>query len=86
MAESGVPGFQATGWYGLMAPAGTPEAIVERLNRELVAVLGDAGMRARLQAMGLEAFSSSPEAMRSFIVEDMAKWRKVIAEADIKVD
>ncbi len=86
VAESGVPGFQATGWYGLMAPAGTPEAIVERLNRELVAVLGDAGMRARLQAMGLEAFSSSPEAMRSFIVEDMAKWRKVIAEADIKVD
>ena len=86
VAESGVPGFQATGWYGLMAPAGTPEAIVERLNRELVAVLGDAGMRARLQAIGLEAFSSSPEAMRSFIVEDMAKWRKVIAEADIKVD
>lgn len=86
VAESGVPGFQATGWYGLMAPAGTPQVIVERLNRELVAVLDNAEMRARLQAMGLEAFSSSPEAMRSFITEDMAKWRKVIAEAAIKVD
>lgn len=86
VAESGVPGFQATGWYGLMVPAGTPEAIVERLNRELVAVLGGTDMRARLQAMGLEAFSSSPEAMRSFIAEDMAKWRKVITESAIKVD
>lgn len=86
VAESGVPGFQSTGWYGLMVPAGTPEAVVERLNRELVTVLEGAEMRARLQAMGLEAFSSSPDAMRRFITEDMAKWRKVIAESGIKVD
>lgn len=86
VAESGVPGFQSTGWYGLMAPTGTPAPIVERLNRELVTVLENADMRARLQAMGLEAFSSSPEAMRRFIAEDMAKWRKVIAESGIKVD
>lgn len=86
VAESGVPGFQSTGWYGLMAPAGTPGPVVERLNRELVAVLAGAEMRARLQAMGLEAFSSSPDAMRRFVTEDMAKWRKVIAESGIKVD
>jgi tripartite-type tricarboxylate transporter receptor subunit TctC len=86
VAESGVPGFQATGWYGLMAPAGTPEAVIDRLNRALVAVLSDTAMKARLQAMGLEAFSSSPRAMRGFIAEDMAKWGKVIAETGIKVD
>lgn len=86
VAESGVPGFQSTGWYGLMVPTGTPASIVERLNRELVAVLEGTEMRARLQAMGLEAFSSSPDAMRRFITEDMAKWRKVIAESGIKVD
>lgn len=86
VAESGVPGFQVTGWYGLMAPAGTPAAIIDRLNRELVAVLGDAAMRERLQAMGLEAFSSSPQEMRTFITEDMARWRKVIAESGIKVE
>lgn len=86
VAESGVPGFQATGWYGLMAPAGTPKAVVDRLNRELVAVLADTHMRARYQAMGLEAFSSSPEGMRGFVAEDMTKWGKLIAEAGIKVD
>lgn len=86
VAESGVPGFQVTGWYGLMAPAGTPANIIERLNRELVAVLGDSAMRERLQAMGLEAFSSPPQEMRTFIAEDMAKWRKVIAESNIKVE
>ena len=86
VAESGVPGFQATGWYGLMAPAGTPKAVVDRLNRELVAVLADTRMRARYQAMGLEAFSSSPEGMRVFVAEDMTKWGKLIAEAGIKVD
>lgn len=86
LAESGVPGFQATGWYGLMAPAGTPKAVVDRLNRELVAVLADTRMRARYQAMGLEAFSSSPEGMHVFVAEDMTKWGKLIAEAGIKVD
>lgn len=86
VAESGVPGFQATGWYGLMAPAGTPKNVMDRLNHDLVAVLADTTMKARLQAMGLEAFSSSPEAMRGFIAEDTAKWGKVIAETGIKVD
>lgn len=86
VAESGVPGFQATGWYGLMAPAGTSKAVVDRLNHGLAAVLADITIKTRLQTMGVEAFISSPEAMRGFVAEDMAKWGKVIAETGIKVD
>lgn len=86
ISESGLTGFQANGWYGLLAPAGTPKAIVDRLSIELVAVLNEPETRNRLQALGVDAFSSSSDAMRKFIVEDMAKWRTVISEAGIKAD
>lgn len=86
ISESGVAGFQSNGWYGLLAPAGTPTAILDRLNTELTAVLNEPETRSRLQALGVDAFSSSREAMRRFIVEDMDKWRGVISAAGIKAD
>ncbi|MDO8767687.1 MAG: tripartite tricarboxylate transporter substrate binding protein [Burkholderiaceae bacterium] len=86
VSESGLPGFQANGWYGLLAPAGTPKAIVDRLSNELVKVLNEPETRSRLQALGVDAFSASSDAMRKFVVEDMEKWRTVIGEAGIKAD
>lgn len=86
ISEAGVPGFQSVGWYGVLAPHGTPAAMVERLNKELVAILGEPEFRARMTAQTLTPGGSSPEALRKWIAEDMERWRQVITESGIKVD
>ena len=84
--EAGLPGFQSTGWYGVLAPAGTPRPVIERLNRELLAVLAEQETRERMTALALVPGGSSADALRQWIIEDTERWRKVIAEAGIKVD
>lgn len=86
IAEAGVVGFQSVGWYAVLAPAGTPRPIVERLNKELLAILAEPETRSRMTAQAITAGGSSPEAARQWIVEDTERWRKVIAEAGIKPD
>lgn len=86
LAEGGLAGFQSVGWYGVLAPAGTPRPIVERLNRELLAILAEPETRNTLTAQGVDATGSSPEALRQWLVEDTARWRQVITEAGIKAD
>lgn len=86
ISEAGVPGFQSVGWYGVLAPQGTPTAMVERLSRELVAILGEPEFRARMTAQTLTPAGSSPEVLRKWIAEDTERWRKVITESGIKVD
>jgi tripartite-type tricarboxylate transporter receptor subunit TctC len=84
MAEAGVPGFAVAGWYGILAPAGTPAPIVARLNRDIVRVLRLPEVRERLAADGSEPVGSTSEDFGAHIKSEIAKWRKVIAEADVK--
>ncbi|MGH8616248.1 MAG: tripartite tricarboxylate transporter substrate binding protein [Burkholderiales bacterium] len=82
-AEAGVPGYDATFWYGLLAPARTPPTLVTRLNREMVAALADAEVNKPLEAQGLNAAPSTPEAFAKLIRSDLDKWRGVFAGAKI---
>jgi tripartite-type tricarboxylate transporter receptor subunit TctC len=85
-AELGHPKVQVSLWYGLLAPAGTPAAVVQRLNREVVKALEAAEVRERLQAQGAEPMPGSPEAFASFMREEMAKWAPVVKQAGVKLD
>lgn len=84
VAESGLPGYDSTQWYGVLAPAGTPRAVVVRLHDEIVRALRDADVGKRLAADGAEAVGSSPEEFAAFIKSESEKWAKVARAAGIK--
>jgi len=86
IAESGVPGYDVTGWFGALAPANTPRSAVARLNRDFVAVLAAAEIRERMAGEGLEPAGSTPEQFAAIIKADIAKWTRVVREARIKPD
>jgi tripartite-type tricarboxylate transporter receptor subunit TctC len=79
-----VPGYEASNWYGIGVPTGTPAEIIDRLNKEINAGLADAEMKARLADLGETPFPSSPADFRKLIAEDTEKWAKVIRAAKIK--
>jgi tripartite-type tricarboxylate transporter receptor subunit TctC len=83
VAESGVPGFDVSSWYGLSAPAKTPPAIVRKINADAVAALGEPQIRQRLEGLGLEVMGSTPEDFGTFLRKEMAKWEPVIKSAGI---
>ena len=84
MAESGLPGYEASLWQAIVAPAATPPAIVARLNREVTAVLTDADLRAAFAQHGVEPQPGPPEALAARIRADVAKWREVMTSAGIQ--
>ena len=84
-AEAGVPGYDATFWYGLVAPARMPPPLVARLNRELRAALADAEVNKPLDAQGLVAAPSTPEAFGAVIRADQEKWRGVFAGVKVSL-
>lgn len=84
MSEAGVPGFESYTDYALYAPAGTPKTIVVLLNRETIAVLQLSDLRAKLDGIGIEVGGSTPEALRAEVASEVAKWTKVIKDANIK--
>ncbi|MDB5862810.1 MAG: hypothetical protein JWO70_616 [Betaproteobacteria bacterium] len=86
MSEAGVPGYEATIWNGMLAPAGTPKAIVSRMNEAIAQILKSPQSRERYAAVGAEIRYDSPEEFRALIGSDMAKWAKVIRVAGIRVD
>ncbi|HSV81839.1 MAG TPA: tripartite tricarboxylate transporter substrate binding protein [Ramlibacter sp.] len=86
VAESGVPGYAVTGWWGLLAPAGTPPAIVARLNRELVKVLNTPDVRDKLRTDGIEGGGGTPEEFDAFIKRELVKWGKAVKESGAKVE
>jgi tripartite-type tricarboxylate transporter receptor subunit TctC len=86
VAESGLPGFDAGVWYGVLAPAGTPREIVARLNGEVVRALQQADYRKLLVNNTIEPIGSSPEQLGQYIKSEHAKWAKVIKEAGVHVD
>ena len=81
--EAGVPGFDVSSWAGLATTAGTPRAIVERLNAEVLKALQVPEVRARLESFGGEVRGSTPDEMRARIASEVQRWSKVIAEAGI---
>ena len=83
--EAGVPGYEAVGWFGVVAPAGTPRLIVERLNAEIRAALESPEIRRRALDAGTEPFTSSPEEFSAMIHEETKKWADVIRKGDIKL-
>jgi tripartite-type tricarboxylate transporter receptor subunit TctC len=84
IAESGYPEFEATGWLGLLFPAKTPEAIVNRVAQEAVAVINMPEVREQLHKAGLDPHPSDPAAFQAYIKTEFAKWAKVIKDAGIK--
>lgn len=86
MAESGYPNFEAVAWFGLLAPAGTPAPIVERLNKEVNAIILSPEMRARLASMGAIVVGNTPEEFSRFIGAEVKKWAPVTVRAQIRVE
>lgn len=86
IAESAVPGFVVTGFFLMMAPAGTPRDIITKLNGEAVKALQSTAFKERLAALGLDAVGSPPEAATQFIQAEIAKWAPVVKAAGMKTD
>lgn len=86
LAESGVAGFDATAWFGLFAPAGTPRDLVQRLSREVAEAVKDPGVSEKLLKLGAEPVGDSPESFDKFFRAELAKWAKVVRQAGIRLD
>ena len=86
IAESGVPGYDMSTWYGLIGPAGMPADIVQRLNRELNAVMQDPQVRARLVAQGVDPVTGTPEAFGQFIQEETRAWSQLLKTVKVEVN
>jgi tripartite-type tricarboxylate transporter receptor subunit TctC len=86
IAESGYPGYEATNWYGLVAPAKTPKDIIERVNREFVKTLKDPEVRDQLLSHGEEPTPTTPEEFGRFMERELATWGRVVKEAGIQAE
>jgi tripartite-type tricarboxylate transporter receptor subunit TctC len=84
--EAGLPGVDVGVWYGIVAPAGTPAPVVEKLNAEFVKALRAAPVTERMEALGLSVVADSPEHFAQFIGAESAKWRKVVEASGARVD
>jgi tripartite-type tricarboxylate transporter receptor subunit TctC len=86
LAESGLPGFEASSWFGLLAPAGTPQPAITTLNAEVAKWLATPEARDKLLAQGAIAAGGTPEDFARHIAAETAKWQKVVKESGAKVD
>jgi len=86
ISEAGVPGYEATNWWGIVAPAGTPRPVIERLHRELSVILASAETKKRFESEGGEAAQMTPEEFGRFIAAEMMKWARVVKEAGIRAE
>lgn len=86
IAETGVPGFESGTWQGLLVPAGTPPAVVQRLNAELVRIIRTPDVRARLVAQGAEVVTMAPAEFGQFFGTERARWAKVVADAGVRLE
>ena len=86
LSETGLRGYDSAGWFGILAPASTPPAVVQRLNAEITAVLRSTDVRERFAAAGLEPLPSTPEEMAALMKSEAQKWSRVIRESGASVD
>jgi len=84
--ESGIQGYDVNAWVGLMVPAGTPQAIIQKLNREIAVIITNPEMKARLSNDGSEVIASTPEAFGTHVRRELDKWSTVIKSAGIKAE
>jgi tripartite-type tricarboxylate transporter receptor subunit TctC len=86
IAESGVPGYELTNWFGLLVPAGTARELITRINGAVVKVLQQPDVRERLVAMGADVVGNSPEEFGTFMQAESTKWAKVVKDANIRAE
>jgi len=86
MPEAGVANYEVYNYWGIVAPAGTPKEIIAKLNAEVQKLLANPEIRERLEKDGVDLTPSGPERMQSFVASDVSSWRKLIAEAKLKLD
>jgi tripartite-type tricarboxylate transporter receptor subunit TctC len=86
IAEAGVPGYEATSWFGMFAPTGTPAPVLAKLNGALVKVLGQADVKKKINEQGAETYSETPEQFAAFIKTESVKWGKVVHESGASLD
>ena len=86
IAEQGVPGFESGTWQGVRVARGTPDAVVQRLNKELIAVIRSADIRSRLAGQGAEVVTMTPAEEEQFCAKERARWAQVVNAANIKLD
>ncbi|MES2532489.1 MAG: tripartite tricarboxylate transporter substrate binding protein [Pseudomonadota bacterium] len=86
IAEQGVPGFESGTWQGVKVAKGTPDAIVQRLNRELITIIRSTDIRSRLAGQGAEVVTMAPAEEEQFFNKERARWAQVVKDADIRID
>jgi tripartite-type tricarboxylate transporter receptor subunit TctC len=86
IAETGIPGYESSGWYGVLAPAGTPAAVVGRLHTDIRRLMAGADMKQRMVELGADPAADTPEQFARFIREETVKWAKVIRESGATAD
>jgi tripartite-type tricarboxylate transporter receptor subunit TctC len=86
MSESGYPGFEILSWFALLAPAGTPQAIIKQLNAEAVKALASHAVKGPLSAQGLTIASSTPEQVTAHIKSEIAKFTRIARAANIRAE
>lgn len=86
IAEAGVPGYEATSWFGLFAPAGTPPAVISKLNTAVVKVLANSEIKKKINEQGAEVYSETPEQFAAFIQKESVKWGKVVRDSGASLD
>lgn len=86
VAESGVPGYQASNWYGFAAPAKTPRAIIDKLNREFTRIMAAPDVREKLLNVGMEPTTTTPEQYTEFVKAEIIKWTRVVKSAGIQAE
>lgn len=84
MNEAGIAGYEVTSWYGILAPAGTPAAIVAKLNRDIVATLQDPTVRSQIAAQGADPVGNKADEFAAFISRELVKWARLVKEANIR--
>jgi len=79
IAEAGIPGFENLGWFGLMVPAGTPKAVIDKIHADTVKVLADPEVKARIEQLGMSTVGNSPADFAKEIAAEYDRWGKVVA-------
>jgi tripartite-type tricarboxylate transporter receptor subunit TctC len=86
VAEQGVPGYESTLWYALLAPAGTPQNVVKRVHSATVKILKSSDIATQLLNQGAEPIGSSPQELQKFVAAEIGRWTRVIEQANIRAD
>ena len=86
IAEAAIPNYEISLWYGLLAPANTPQPVIERLHAEITRIIALPAISGQWAVLGAEPVSTNPEQFAAFLKQDMVKWQRVTREAGVKME